>query len=181
PIAAPAPPVTTFNVTGSPSTQFDTASPPPPPPPPPEAAPAPPPTPPQPEATQVVNTDALARRVTSECAAPGQPFTLYTQVYDEKTRALASPALADLRGLGVVVPGIENIAATAAKKGRPTPYEWRTATVLYPPEGAACAAALVNWANGTVDALKNAKARAVPMRSGVGRPNVLELWLPRSQ
>ncbi|HEY4093641.1 MAG TPA: patatin-like phospholipase family protein [Luteibacter sp.] len=150
------------------------------PPPAPEAAPAPPPPPPpQPEATQVVNTDALARRVTSECAAPGQPFTLYTQVYDEKTRALASPALADLRGLGVVVPGIENVAAMAAKKGRPTPYEWRTATVLYPPEGAACAAALVNWANGTVDALRNAKARAVPMRSGVGRPNVLELWLPR--
>jgi hypothetical protein len=119
--------------------------------------------------------------VTDQCAASGQPFTLYTQVYDENTRTLASTALAKVRAMGVVVPGIENVSATAASKGRAAPYEWRTATVLYPPEGAACATALVAWANAAVPALKNVPARAVPMRAGVGRPSVLELWLPRSR
>lgn len=178
PEAMPASAQTVIVATGSHDTYAE-AAPPPPTPPPPQAAPAPPP--PSAETTQPADSAALASRVTDQCAASGQPFTLYTQVYDENTRTLASIALAKVRAMGVVVPGIENVSATAASKGRAAPYEWRTATVLYPPEGAACATALVTWANAAVPALKNVPARAVPMRAGVGRPNVLELWLPRSR
>jgi len=121
----------------------------------------------------------LEMQVVNTCGQPAQPFTLYTQVYDEATRATASNVLLKVQALGLVVPGIENVSNTASRSGTRAPFEWRAPTVLYASGGAACANALVEWANRTLPELATVKARAVALPPGAGKASVLELWLPR--
>ncbi|UPG88536.1 patatin-like phospholipase family protein [Luteibacter aegosomaticola] len=125
------------------------------------------------------STADLAVQVTQACGQPGQPYTLYTQVYDEASRTAATAVLARIQALGVVVPGIENVSTSASRNGTRAPFEWRAPTVLYPASGAACATALVTWANTTLPELAHVKARAVALPPGTGKAATLELWLPR--
>ncbi|KJV33850.1 patatin-like phospholipase family protein [Luteibacter yeojuensis] len=123
----------------------------------------------------------LEDQVRNACGQPGQPFTLYTQVYDEATRSMAASVLARVHALGLVVPGIENVSNTASRNGTRAPFEWRAPTVLYASSGASCANALVAWANATLPELAHVKARAVALPPGTGKAETLELWLPRKR
>jgi hypothetical protein len=126
-----------------------------------------------------VDAVALRKRVVDACGQTKQAFLLYTQIYDDRQRDEVMASLAPVRDLGIVVPGIENVSDTARRSGQRTPFEWRTPTVLYAPQGAACATALVAWANAALPALAKQPARAVALPPGSGQPNVLELWIPR--
>ncbi|QWT22231.1 patatin-like phospholipase family protein [Bacillus sp. NP157] len=121
----------------------------------------------------------LEEQVRNACGQPTQPYTLYTQVYDEASRTAAVDVLARVHALGLVVPGVENVSTSASHNGTRTPFEWRAPTVLYASNGASCANALVDWANTTLPQLAHVKARAVALPPGTGKATVLELWLPR--
>jgi hypothetical protein len=128
-----------------------------------------------------VDNAQLRSDVIASCGQNGQTFMLYTQVYDDSQRADVLRSLAPVRELGIVVPGVENVTDTAKRNGRHSPFEWRSPTVLYAPEGKTCATALVKWGNATLPALANAPARAVALPVGTGTSNVLELWIPRKR
>ena len=113
------------------------------------------------------------------CGSARQPFMLYTQIYDESQRVIVLRELAAVRQLGIVVPGVENVTETAKRDGRHSPFEWKTPTLLYAPDGKDCGTALVNWANATIPSLARNPAHAVPLPIGTGSGNVLELWVPR--
>ena len=121
----------------------------------------------------------LQAQVTNACGQPSQPYTLYTQVYDEASRTMARDVLAKVQAMGLVVPGVENVSTTTSRSGTRAPFEWRAPTVLYASSGASCANALVAWANATLPQLATVKARAVALPPGAGKATVLELWLPR--
>lgn len=166
----------------------DVSAAPPPPPPPPEAQPAESSTPTVASANPVpaektvplpADPAALRTRAIDACGQSKPAFLLYTQIYDDRQRNEVMASLAPVRDLGIVVPGIENVSDTARRSGQRTPFEWRTPTVLYLPQGAACATALVAWANVALPALARLPARAVALPPGSGQPNVLELWIPR--
>ncbi|MGY3230219.1 hypothetical protein ACVWWJ_001703 [Luteibacter sp. HA06] len=157
----------------APASVTSTASAPPPPPPPPAPAPASPP-PPAPVDPAKLRSDVIAA-----CGQNGQTFMLYTQIYDDSQRADVLRSLAPVRELGIVVPGVENVTDTAKRNGRHGPFEWKSPTVLYAPDGKTCATALVKWGNATLPALSNAPAKAVALPAGTGTSNVLELWIPR--
>lgn len=128
-----------------------------------------------------VDNAQLRNDVIASCGQNGQTFMLYTQVYDDSQRADVLRSLAPVRELGIVVPGVENVTDTAKRNGRHSPFEWRSPTVLYAPEGKTCATALVTWGNATLPALANAPARAIALPAGTGTSNVLELWIPRKR
>jgi hypothetical protein len=127
-----------------------------------------------------VGTPAMLRDdALKACGASRQPFMLYTQIYDESQRALVVRSLAAVRDLGIVAPGVENVTESARRDGRRTPFEWKAPTLLYAPDGKACAVALVTWANATMPGLAGNPARAVPTPVRIAAGNVLELWIPR--
>lgn len=149
-------------------------------------APSEPPSPPPPPvavratvAPSAVDPAALRKRAVDTCGQSKQAFLLYTQIYDDSQRNEVMASLAPVRDLGIVVPGIENVSDTARRAGQRNPFEWRTPTVLYAPQGAACAIALVAWGNAALPALAKQPAHAVALPPGSGQPNVLELWIPR--
>jgi hypothetical protein len=130
-------------------------------------------------APSAVDPAALRKRAVDICGQSKQAFLLYTQIYDDSQRNEVMASLAPVRDLGIVVPGIENVSDTARRAGQRNPFEWRTPTVLYAPQGAACAIALVAWGNAALPALAKQPAHAVALPPGSGQPNVLELWIPR--
>jgi hypothetical protein len=137
--------------------------------------------PPPARAVAPVDNEPLRSDVIASCGQNGQTFMLYTQVYDDSQRADVLRSLAPVRELGIVVPGVENVTDTAKRNGRHSPFEWRSPTVLYAPEGKTCATALVKWGNATLPALANTPARAIALPAGTGTSNVLELWIPRKR
>lgn len=144
------------------------------------AAPAPIPPTPLPKASPPpVDAATLRSNVIASCGQNGQTFMLYTQIYDDSQRADVLRSLAPVRELGIVVPGVENVTDTAKRNGRHSPFEWKSPTVLYAPDGKTCATALVRWGNATLPALVNTPAKAVALPAGTGTGNVLELWIPR--
>jgi hypothetical protein len=82
--------------------------------------------------------------------------------------------LSRVRPLGIVVPGVENVIATAQRNQAKPPIPWRRPTLLYGPEGRRCAEALAAWMQpylGPVQAL-------ALLSSMASSDNVIELWLP---
>jgi len=151
---------------------------------------APPPAPPPPMPTPGTNAAEkpvalpvdvaqLHKKALDSCSQNGQSFMLYTQIYDEAQRADVLKSLTPVRELGINVPGIENVTQTAKRNGRRAPFEWKTPTVLYAPDGRACATALVDWANAALPSLARMPARAIALPPGMGSANSLELWIPR--
>jgi hypothetical protein len=126
-----------------------------------------------------VDVAQLHKKALDSCSQNGQSFMLYTQIYDEAQRADVLKSLTPVRELGINVPGIENVTQTAKRNGRHAPFEWKTPTVLYAPDGRACATALVDWANAALPALARVPARAIALPPGTGTANTLELWIPR--
>jgi hypothetical protein len=124
---------------------------------------------------------ALRAKVLANCSQGGQSFMLYTQIYDESQRTDVLRSLAPVRELGINVPGIENVTQAAKRNNKHAPFEWRSPTVLYAPDGRACATALVNWANAALPALGRNPAKAIPLPPGTGNANALELWIPRAR
>jgi hypothetical protein len=118
--------------------------------------------------------------VTAACGRAGQPFTVYTQIYDEQSRSYVSSALSLMGNLGLIARGIENVTATAAAKGRPAPFEWRQPAVIYGPGGAMCAKALAAWTNEAIPQFKSTQVRAVALPAGTGKSGIIELWVPRN-
>ncbi|MET0937273.1 MAG: hypothetical protein ABWX83_14860, partial [Luteibacter sp.] len=86
---------------------------------------------------------------------------------------------AAVRPLGIVAPGVENVTETARRNRRHSPFEWKAPTLLYAAAGKECATALVRWANASMPALADHPAQALPLPTGTGGGNVLELWIPR--
>jgi hypothetical protein len=126
-----------------------------------------------------VDVAQLHKKALDSCSQNGQSFMLYTQIYDEAQRAEVLKSLTPVRELGINVPGIENVTQTAKRNGRRAPFEWKTPTVLYAPDGRACATALVDWANVALPSLARMPARAIALPPGMGSANSLELWIPR--
>jgi len=163
--ASPSPPPAPMSVAKAPPASPDEISP----------SPAPPPTPP----AAPLDVAQLHKSALENCSQNGQSFMLYTQIYDEAQRADVLKSLTPVRELGINVPGIENVTQLAKRNGRHAPFEWKTPTVLYAPDGKACATALVNWANAAIPALSRAPARAIALPPGMGTAKTLELWIPR--
>jgi hypothetical protein len=98
---------------------------------------------------------------------------VYVHVYDEYTRPLATQIARQLESsLGFGRAPIENVVATAERRGRTPPYVWTTpAMVVHAGASKAC-----------VDAV----ARAMPAGTLVrdlpaslkSNPGMIELWLP---
>ncbi|WP_109126008.1 patatin-like phospholipase family protein [Dyella sp. C11] len=116
-------------------------------------------------------------QVAASCAmSEGRPFTLYTQVYDESARDPVSDIVTPLRALGVAVPGVENVAATATRAGRRKPSPWGQVTLIYSPGGDACASALK-----TYFAARWPSIDLIPMPGALkGSSSTIELWVPNA-
>lgn len=115
---------------------------------------------------------------TSKMCTPldGRPYTLYTQVYEERQRPRALRMLSSIRPLGLDITEVENVTATAERNQRKPPIPWGRPTLLYPPGGQACAKALavsLGWYMGPV------KIQPLPASLSAGSGN-LELWIPNS-
>jgi hypothetical protein len=123
---------------------------------------------------------ALSDAVQAACQASGDPATVYVQVYGEAERATASGYASALKTFGLRMPGIENVTATASRRGTRAPFQWTRPTVLYhAADGGPCAAALVAWLNAEATTTDPAmQAQSVPLSKGSGSTGVLELWLP---
>lgn len=128
-------------------------------------------------APERVDLTAAAQEVSRQCTrSDGRSFTLYTQIYDERQRDPALRLLAMVRPLGIVVPGVENVTATAKRKQNKPPIPWIQPTLLYGPEGKACAQALSRWMSGYLGA-----TQALPLPSFMASSgSVIELWVPQS-
>jgi hypothetical protein len=128
-------------------------------------------------APERVDLTAAAQEVSRQCTrSDGRSFTLYTQIYDERQRDPALRLLAMVRPLGIVVPGVENVTATAKRKQNKPPIPWMQPTLLYGPEGKACAQALSRWMSGYLGA-----TQALPLPSFMASSgSVIELWVPQS-
>lgn len=138
-------------------------------------APAPVPAAPAPQAGQVAPA-APAAPSPASC----QGVRLYTQVYDEPSRAVASELLSGWADLRMKLPGIENVTATAAAAGNRKPEPWRMPTlVVHNPAQAACAQLLVTRLDQALAARHYKPAQARPLPTGlVPTSRVIELWLP---
>lgn len=122
-------------------------------------------------------TDIQPADIARQCTpGDGRSITLYTQIYDEQQRSFALDLLAKIRPFGIVVPGVENVAATAKRNQRKPPIPWGQPTLLYGPEGKQCAIALSHWMSGLTG-----PAQALPLPSSMtSGSNTIELWLPGS-
>lgn len=150
------------------------------------AAPAPPPAPAGPARAQTapvatstkvptVEVTYTADDVRTACGGTDRPTTVYTQVYNDTSRERAMTYNAALKTLGLRAPGVENVTATAARRGTRIPFQWNQPTLLYTTsDGAGCATALAGWAT----TAHHITPQVVPLPQGQGRPGVLELWLP---
>jgi hypothetical protein len=122
-----------------------------------------------------VEVTYTADDVRSACGGTDHTTTVYTQIYEEGSRQRAIAYDTALKGLGLRAPGIENVTATAARRGTRAPFRWNQLTLLYTAsDGAACATALAGWATNAY----HVTPQVVPLPQGQGRPDVLELWLP---
>lgn len=109
------------------------------------------------------------------------PVDLYVQVYDEATRDGISKV--PWSNAYVRVPGIENVVATAAAKGRPSPYRWPKPTLVIhnTTKDGECTRALATWLAqqlaGVYGASTDVQLRELPsnLQSSSG---TVELWLP---
>lgn len=140
----------------------------------------PPPAPPPPPPVEAGPPDAAAARTTEvaqQCMrSDGRSFTLYTQIYDEAQRAAALDLLSRVRPQGIVVQGVENVTAQAQRNQSKPPIPWRRPTLLYGPEGLACAQALARWMQSDLG-----KVQALPLPASMASSGtVIELWLPAS-
>ncbi|WP_350016514.1 patatin-like phospholipase family protein [Rhodanobacter sp. IGA1.0] len=161
--------------------------PPPPPPPPPETATPPPVRTARPTAAATTvahaspaNAATLADAARRACTQGiSRRFVVYAQIYDEAERAAAETLLPQLRDLGVATPGIENVTASAASRGRTLPFQWHVPTVLYSDAGTQCASAISAWMGATRPFDSPRAPQAVPFPLSIrGEPNVIELWIP---
>lgn len=120
----------------------------------PAAAPAPAPAPPPPPAPAA--------------CSPG--VRLFVHVYDAESRAAAQEEGNGLmRVLGAPAAPIEDVVATAARKGRASPYVWTQPTVVYPASSSpACIARVRGWLGPRTD------LQAISF----GTPDSFELWIP---
>jgi hypothetical protein len=123
---------------------------------------------------------ATSDAVQAACNGEGNAATVYTQIYDEAERTAANGYGAELKKFGLRAPGIENVTATAVRRGVRAPFQWTRPTVLYhAADGGPCAAALVAWLNAGADPSDPAaQAQSVPLSKGNGSTGVIELWLP---
>lgn len=115
-----------------------------------------------------------ADKVSSEaCKRPDtQRVVLYTQIYSEVERNTARTFLEGLAWLKISTPGIENVVASAVRKGVARPEPWPQATFIYHMEAEAdCARLLAQAFPYPAKAIKlSAFLPAVP--------GVIEFWLP---
>jgi cytochrome b561 len=126
-------------------------------------------------------TGAPVRRVDDRAgrAAVCAGRRVYLHIYDETSRTAAG-ALADgiETGLGQRPVGIENVAATAMRKGRRAPYVWRRPAVLFG-DGQrgrveACARAIAT----TIDGLAGEPVATVRVLRTRTARDAVEVWLP---
>lgn len=101
---------------------------------------------------------------------------VYIHIYDEARRPEGKKIASDIsRRLGIAMPPIENVVATANSSGRDSPFVWSTPALVY--HGgvpAACPSAI-----GSVIADKNLVIRKLPS-AFKSNPGMIELWLPPS-
>lgn len=122
-----------------------------------------------------INAPGTIANVGNQCRpVNGRRFTLYTQIYSEATRGTAQLLLSDARTLGVVIPGIENVTASAEHRGDTPPPQVNHPTLVYSIDGQACAESLKTLLSG-----RGIKIRTVPLPSSIaGEPTTIELWIP---
>ena len=91
-------------------------------------------------------------------------------VYDTDSRAAAQLQGESLmRALGADAAPIEDVVATAARKGRASPYVWTRPTVVHPAASTpACVDRARAWADGRADV----------QEIGFGKADHFELWIP---
>lgn len=115
-----------------------------------------------------------ADQVSSEdCQRPDtQRVVLYTQIYSEVERSTARAFLEGLAWLKISTPGIENVVASAVRKGVAGPEAWPQTTFIYHMDAEAkCARFLAEVFPYSAKAIKlSAFLPAVP--------GVIEFWLP---
>lgn len=73
---------------------------------------------------------ALAE-TTNRAALPISLPRIYIQIYDEPSRKAAEVLRGALRKAGFLVPGVENVSATALNEGRTAPQAFAKTTVVY--------------------------------------------------
>ena len=126
-----------------------------------------------------------------ECSLAGKPVTIYVQIFDESLRPgferLGQQLLGpDSRNHNVVVAGIENVVATALRRGTAPPRGYRTPTMIVHSDGDKnCAAALGSTLQpkfnaiygGTDDGYISVRSLPESLASPTPR-HVIELWLP---
>lgn len=106
----------------------------------------------------------------SPCAAAGtRPLRLFIQIYDETSRPAAEQLAQQAIRLGLLVPGIENVTATAARQRKAVPFVWdRRTWVLHQAGEQECARQLA----GDGDRWMNLPPTLKPAQG------VIELWIP---
>jgi len=104
------------------------------------------------------------------CAAAGtRPLRLFIQIYDETSRPAAEQLAQQAIRLGLLVPGIENVTATAARQRKAVPFVWdRRTWVLHQAGEQECARQLA----GDGDRWMNLPPTLKPAQG------VIELWIP---
>lgn len=149
---------------------------------------------PRPARAPVDEKDAAAARDGGDAQHPGveipfdlqqacaPPFVLFTQAYDEATRA-AFTARIDALGLDEAqrrtIAPVENVVVSAERDGRKPPSRWREPTMIVHDDASRpCASALIDAYGSRLFAPdREVRIRTLP-KSLRGTRGVIELWLP---
>ncbi|CAL8479557.1 hypothetical protein [Caballeronia sp. S22] len=122
----------------------------------------------------------LLNTLKSVCSTDGSSRRLYAHVYQESDKTVQG-ILNLLEGVnGIKVMGLENVVATAERRGLPPPFVWGQPTFLYPTaEDQPCAEALAEFYS-RASGRKDIKFKQLPA-SLAGTPGNIEFWLPPSR
>ncbi len=130
------------------------------------------------KSTKATDTASPSVQATSLAAEVCKGRRIFLHIYDEQSRPAANCIAQRIDAkLGERPVGVENVMATAMRRGSASPWVWRSAAVLYAQANedtlAVCAHAISRlpaMPSGTT-------LKALAPRSRAGR-NVVEIWLP---
>jgi len=130
---------------------------------------------------------ALPAAAASPACEGGTPVTVYIQIYDEPTRALAEKARAALKGqCNIVVTPVENVTSSAQVRGTAVPFAWKAPTMIahLPNDDSGAVKTIVDHVAPVVQRAYGDKTelqtRRLPSSISSTR-HVVELWLPPTQ
>lgn len=118
------------------------------------------------------NEEERSKETVPERAACGTA-TLYVHIYDEESRMAGEKVVTYAQMTGIGIGGIENVVATAARRGKVSPYVWKRPTIVYH------SAVPLDCITRLLSMLPPESGSLPLPTSLTSSPGIIELWLPR--